>query len=55
VALHYAKTTEPENDPTFGLGSTARAIPIIFVGSLAGAVGGVTVVWLVDSVRRPSR
>lgn len=55
VALHYAKTTEPENDPTYGLGSTARAIPIIFVGTLAGAVGGVTVVWLVDSMRRPSR
>ena len=55
VALHYARTTEPENDPTYGIGSTARAIPIIFVGTVAGAVGGVTIVWLVDSVRRPPR
>ena len=55
VGLHYARTTAPDNDPTCGLGSTARAIPIILAGTLVGGIGAVTVVWVVDSVRRPWR
>ena len=53
VGLHYARTTAPDNDPTCGLGSTARAIPIILAGTLVGGIGAVTVVRVVDSVRRP--
>jgi hypothetical protein len=55
LALHYAETTAPENDPTYGFASTVRAMPFFVIGSIAGALGGVTVVWIVDSVRRPSR
>ena len=55
VAGHYAKTTAPEQDGTYGILSTARAIPIIFLGTVAGGAAGITFVWLVDSVRRPPR